>query len=75
MKKAFQDFIAVSQEKNHCFVDLNKDCIDNYIVWCSIDLYGIPVDLSEAKENDIYDGNFENTDEYEITEGNIHEIC
>jgi len=59
MKEEFQDIIAVSQERNHCFVNLEKDCIDNFIVSCTINLYGIPTDLSEEKESEIYDGDFE----------------
>lgn len=60
MKEEFQDFIAISEERNHCFVNLEKDCIEKYVLWCSVNLYGVPTDLSEEKESDIYDGNFDN---------------
>ena len=59
MKNKFQDIIAVSEEKNYCFANLAKDCCDDCIVWCNIDLYGVPSDVSEENENEIYNGNFE----------------
>jgi len=60
MADKFQDIIAVSEGKNHCFVSLFKERYDDYIVWCNVDLYGVPSDLSEEQENDIYNGNYEN---------------
>jgi len=62
MVDKFLDIIAVSEGKNYCFVSLCKDRYDDYIVWCTVDLYGVPSDLSEEQENDIYNGNYENAD-------------
>ena len=60
MADKFQDIIAVSEGKNHCFVNLYIERHDDYIVWCNVSLYGVPSDLSEEQENDIYNGNYKN---------------
>lgn len=59
MAEEFQDIIAVTEGKRHWFVNLYKTESDNYAVWCNITLYGVPEELSEEKENEIYNGNFE----------------
>jgi len=60
MTDKFQDIIAITEVKNHCFISFCKERYDDYIVWCNVVLYGVPSDLSDEQENDIYSGNYEN---------------
>jgi len=62
MKKEFKDIIAACKENNHCSINLEEyDSHENCIVSCNISLYGIPQDISDENETEIYDGNFDHT--------------
>lgn len=60
MAEKFDDIFAVSEDKRHHFINLHQDQIENYIDWFELDFYGVPIDISDEKYNEIFEGDYTN---------------
>lgn len=60
MTEQFDDIFAVSESRQHHFIDLYHNRIENYIDWFELDLYGVPIDTDDKKYNEIFEGDYTN---------------